>query len=258
MRPDMSQVLIERPRWAHAARYPRAYVRNKTDDGERGRNPLPTETWGPPRERMGGFYGDKEFSDHLGPLRRFLQSRVGRPWSKVKSEMAEQLRVTSTVQRHVMEHVRDYVWERTWFDDDGVMWGVDRYGRPDRVVSWSRPRFFVHPRSGLLERMPTSRPRKTNAPPDPNVRTIVADRFQHRRVNGIWFEVELAPLPESAHRSWRLGPPVWDVAARREVRRRMSTFGDPEPMAVEWRRGFYARAMRQLSKRELRAVRAAR
>src|SRR5688572_20988260 len=104
MRSDMSEVLIERPRYAHAARYPRAWVRRRTRDDEGG----------PTKEKMGGFYREKSFDDHLGPLRRFLQCRVGRPWSKVHAEMAEHLRVTSTVQRHVMEHVRQYVWTNTW------------------------------------------------------------------------------------------------------------------------------------------------
>lgn len=245
MRPDMHEVLIERPRWAHAARYPRAYARNRTADDEGG----------PSKEKMGGFYRDKHFDDHLGPLRRFLQSRVGRPWSKVHAEMAEHLRVTSTVQRHVMEHVRQYVWTSTWFDEDGELWGMSGHGGLGRVAAWGRtPAFYVHPRTGLLQRLPNVARKKKKDSPDPNVRTVVPDRFQHRRIEGVWFEVELAPLPVHPQITWRLGPPVWDVVARRAVRNRMSTYGDPEPMAVEWRRGFYARAMRQLSKKEIRRL----
>lgn len=248
MRPDMSKILIERPRYAHAARYPRALVANRTRDDEGG----------PTKERMGGFYAEKTFDDHLGPLRRFLTSRIGRPWSKVKSEICAQLRVTSTVQRHVMQHVRDYVWERTWIDEDGEIWGADRYGAPSRPVVWSRPGFFVHPRSGLLLPMPRAKPKRAPASSaSPHVRTIVEDRLEHRRVDGVWFEVELDELPPNPDDAWKLGLPVWDVVARRRVRRRMTTFGDPHPMAKLWARGLYARAMRQLSKREIRRASAA-
>ncbi len=251
MRPDMSEVLIERPRYGHALRYPRAWTRNRwttTDDDH-----------GPRVEAMGGFYREKNFDDHLGPLRRYLQSNVGRPWSKVRSEMAEHLRPASTVQRHVMEHVWGFVIERTWHDEAGVLWGSDPYGRPTIVGgAWSRrSQFYVHPKTGLLLRAPmTPRKRKKDrrqAEVDPNVRWV-SPRLQHRKIDGIWFEVELAPLPESTRSPWSLGPPVWDVAARRLVRRRGLVWNDPHSMADEWRQGRYASAMRQLSRKEIRAA----
>ncbi|MFX8308882.1 hypothetical protein ABTL21_19880, partial [Acinetobacter baumannii] len=43
----------------------------------------------------------KDLNENLGPLRRFLERQVGRPWNDVYSEIARNLRVTSTVQQHV-------------------------------------------------------------------------------------------------------------------------------------------------------------
>ena len=147
MRPDMSNVLVERPRWAHAARYPRAHMRNRA-----GADP-------PARERMSG-YGDKQLNENLAPLRRFLRSRVGRPWRKVHAEIAAQLSVTSAVQKHVLDHLREYVVTSTYVQD-GVIWGPDRWGRPGPVsLHHRRVTFFVDPRSALLCVVDTARKKR--------------------------------------------------------------------------------------------------
>ena len=57
------------------------------------------------RER-GGF---KILNENLAPLRRYLEAQVGRPWDKVYSEIAANLRVSSTVQQHVRDHLTDFV-----------------------------------------------------------------------------------------------------------------------------------------------------
>jgi hypothetical protein len=57
------------------------------------------------RER-GGF---KVLNENLAPLRRYLEVQVGRPWDKVYSEIAANLRVSNTVQQHVRDHLKDFV-----------------------------------------------------------------------------------------------------------------------------------------------------
>ena len=57
------------------------------------------------RER-GGF---KVLNENLAPLRRYLEAQVGRPWDKVYSEIAANLRVSNTVQQHVRDHLKDFV-----------------------------------------------------------------------------------------------------------------------------------------------------
>ena len=74
MRSDMHELLVERPRWAHRARYPRAYVRNRFS----GNDP-------PAREALSrSRYGDKQLSENFSPLIRFLRHHVGRPWSHIQ------------------------------------------------------------------------------------------------------------------------------------------------------------------------------
>ena len=54
----------------------------------------------------GGF---KQLNENLSPLRRYLEKQVGRPWDKVFSEIASVLRADSTVQKHVRDHIWDFV-----------------------------------------------------------------------------------------------------------------------------------------------------
>src|SRR5881397_250517 len=68
----------------------------------------------PRREGMTRWLkGDgKAFGEHLAPLRRFLEKSVGRRWDKVYSEICSHLRPTSTIQKHVRDHLWDYVADR--------------------------------------------------------------------------------------------------------------------------------------------------
>ena len=252
MRADMHEVIIERPRWAHADTYPRAYVRNLfgTPRSQRALVERGDDADAPTRERMGTGYREKQLSENLQPLVRFLRSRVGKPWAKVRSEIAEHLRVTSAVQKHVMDHLKEYVITSTWIGSDGRIWGPDRWGRPKPIVPSHRPDFYVHPKTGLLAEAPTrARKARRKVADDPLVRRISPTR-QLRRIDGIWFDVELRKLPPGPT-AWTSGPYVHDVVARCQTRSNTYPGRDDEPMRMEWRTGYYAFAKRQLSKREI-------
>ncbi len=75
----------------------------ENDDGE----PLRALRGG--REPMRGPAKTKWLNENLAPLKRFLGKQVGRPWDKVYSEIAENLKPTSTVQQHVRDHIEDFV-----------------------------------------------------------------------------------------------------------------------------------------------------
>src|SRR5688572_18520095 len=44
----------------------------------------------------------KAFSDKLSPAERWLESQIGRPWSKVRSELFERFDTRTTAGRHVV------------------------------------------------------------------------------------------------------------------------------------------------------------
>src|SRR5262245_57603479 len=102
MREDMAKVIVERPRhkgWAWAR--PKGYKRRLTRYGGDA----------PTREgiKQPWMNGKKFLNEHLGPLRRYLDSQVGRPWDKVFSEICAHIDRSSAVQDHVRDHVADYV-----------------------------------------------------------------------------------------------------------------------------------------------------
>lgn len=149
MRKDMAKIIVERPRrgdpaWAKPGRT-RAL---EDDDGapyrDRARAPRRTR---PERSKM--------LNENLAPLERYLGKQVGRPWRKVYSEIAANLKPTSTVQQHVRDHLEDFVAVKTHMVA-GVVHAQPRFGGPRPLTSDWRP-YFVHPRTGLLKRNPDGR-----------------------------------------------------------------------------------------------------
>jgi len=189
MREDMARVIVERPR-----------IRPR--NGERkGRTQaledLPSHEGMRRPHRLSGRW--KTLNETLNPLCRFLERQVGRPWNKVYAEIAERLRVDSTVQQHVRDHVGDFVavdprLRAGWAFTPGV--GMER-----APCLWYQP-LYVDPRDGILKRSANhpfakaerrAAARESAAPSD---RVALAHGRELRRINGIWYEVRLAPLPE--------------------------------------------------------------
>lgn len=158
MRKDMSEIIIERPRYGH-----------RDGDGKgRYRSKLRTDpdcfALKEPMWRRGHT---KSLNENLAPLRRFLLRRVGRPWDAVWSELREHLSPNSTVQKHVYDHVLQYV-ERNPVFIDGIPHAPAASGpKRDRywpIGSWWRGGFYVCPRTGLLRLAKRTARRRTNEP----------------------------------------------------------------------------------------------
>lgn len=245
MRDDMFEVIIERPRWASRARYPRSLRRREAHATKHNPESL-------------GFvasvrYGDKWLNDNVAPLRRYLERQVNRPWDKVWSEICAKLRTASAVQQHVRDHVADFVALKT-FMRDGVVWDA-QYGRflgsAPLPLAQSRSALYVDPRSGLLRRNKHAdgqtyktgkRQREREARERAKRMREIAPNLQaHRFGERGWWEVVLAPTELSSHEIQRQRLDV--VVA--------TGFSDLPPHLLYGRRGVYAIAKRQLSKREI-------
>jgi hypothetical protein len=103
MRADMAKVIVERPRKMGGSYHrPKGYQRQLKRYGEDGP---------PAREGIKARWQGrtKYLNEHLGPLRRYLDSQVGRPWNQVFSEICAHIDRNSAVQDHVRDHVEDYV-----------------------------------------------------------------------------------------------------------------------------------------------------
>ncbi len=182
MRDDMAKVIVERPRHRdHSGRKGRALAIEDLPQHEGMRRPHLLRGWG------------KGLNENLQPLRRYLERQVGRPWDKVYAEIARNLRVDNTVQQHVRDHLRDYVavTPRRVF---GGWWSRSRSGL------WYQP-LYVDPVTGLLcrtDRLPgekASRRAKRHRPLEAPARIELAPDRELRLIEGLWYEVRLAPMP---------------------------------------------------------------
>lgn len=156
MRSDMSKVIVERPRLRfplkNGSAYPRGRMKNRfASDLEDA----------PLTEAMGGVYREKRLNENLQPLVRFLRSRVGKHWNTVHSEISERLSVTSAVQKHVLDHLKDYVHLHVKVAGRVVLFL--EYGGWRKLESHGMHlRFYVHPKSHCLELAPLRARKKKN------------------------------------------------------------------------------------------------
>ena len=91
----------------------------------------------------------KYLSDHLGPLRRLLRSKVGQPWNDVYSELRQRLDRNTVTGLHVLSHLWDYVEQHVEMID-GVPYckGTRHHGR--QLGTGHRYEFYIHPETGIL------------------------------------------------------------------------------------------------------------
>jgi hypothetical protein len=241
MRADMAKVIVERPRRkGYAWHKPKGYQRRLRRYGEDGP---------PAREGIKACWQDhtKYLNEHLGPLRRYLDKQVGRPWDKVFSEICAHIDRSSAVQDHVRDHVADYVTTHVILID-GVPCngeGGRNYGQPLHQLRY-RP-WYVCPRTGLLRRIKTAsrkqprRPRKASPP-----RYIpVSENLQCRFLDGAWHLVTLKPLPTPP--SHRERCTALDVLLNLQVAQLT-----PLKARQNYGAAVYAVAVRRLARKELR------
>ena len=169
MRPDMSKVIVERPRRGSRMRNHKSAL--ALDPGR-----IDDERYiDPPKPRHSG---QKWLNENLGPLRRYLEGNVGRPWSKVYAEIRVTLDSRKATGLHILQHLSDFVECDTWLDGKTVMvWG--RRWRAAQPVTG----LYVHPVSGLLRKAP-DRTRARRAREVTEVK--VGDHIICRLIDGVW------------------------------------------------------------------------
>lgn len=185
MRGDMAKVIVERPRrgWDGGHKKPKYEL-----------DALPT------KEGMRrGIIGGKYLNENLSPLRRFLASQIGRPWSKVYAEICAHLRPANVVQQHVRSHLADFVALNLSINRDGEL--EQPHGWRWR---WGRQALYVDPRDGLLKRTVSEKEwrrwalqrRQKSALEKAHADKVVVDTMKELvRLDGVWYAVDYVPLP---------------------------------------------------------------
>jgi hypothetical protein len=241
MRSDMAKVIVERPRirgwaWKKAKGY-RRRLRRLWDEGA----PVREGIKAPWRERT------KILNEHLGPLRRYLNSQIGRPWDKVFSEICAHINRNSAVQDHVRDHVDDYVTLHVLLID-GVPCsgkGGRGYGEPLYLSRRWKP-WYVCPRSGLLKKVKPPPRAGASKPGDNDVPRYVriSETLQCRLIDGAWHLVTLKRLPAF---------PQWSKE-RDVLLDRLVSVLDPATAQNHYGAAVYAVGMRRLARRDLRQL----
>jgi hypothetical protein len=184
MRKDMNKVLVERPRRG-------GYGTRKGRKADPDLLPSKEGMRAPHVRNWGG----KELNENLSPLRRFIESRVGRLWDKVYSEICENLRADNTVQQHVRDHVEDFVAIRTSMVDGEVV--IYHKYRSPILLKNSFIGLYVHPVTGVLLRNKMKLTRRQErkvwkdqkAAEEASKIHVAKDGTEYRKVDGLWYEV---------------------------------------------------------------------
>jgi hypothetical protein len=203
---------------------------------------------------MRAGYQHRALNENLNPLRRYLRAQVGRPWSKVYSEIAGNIDRRNTVQQHIYQHLDQFVATKVEWQDDRL---VDlTHGPWNWNASTLRQEMYVDPRTGLLRvnknyrawrRISRENAAEEQAKIDARRRTLSELRQLHL-LDGEWYEVQLARLPDRANLQAR----CFDVIAKKMIPRD-EWFYSEERRRLYGSSGVYAVSKRQLSRREKQA-----
>lgn len=99
--------------------------------------------------RMPYGHNRKSLNENLNPLRRYLEANVGKKWDKVFSDICKNIKLDSAVQKHVRDHVFDYVHVNVEIGEKGQVLGQRRYGGTIRELFDKD--MYVHPETGILK-----------------------------------------------------------------------------------------------------------
>lgn len=252
MRADMFKVIVERPRSGSRMRWSSA-----------DRRYLNSEEAPPKLGIRRGHLRSKWLNEHLGPLRKFLARRAGRPWDVVYSEICAVIANRSTVKQHVLSHIPDLVAIDTKLVD-GQVYGPT-WRTPFTPLRDLTQGLYVDPLTGVLrrndQRVTSGQRRREHekrkqAELDARRRTLSPTEQLHR-VDGVWYYVRLARLPEGRkearivdgqRRETIVYDKRWDMLLKAAVSSKdRTTSGD-----LYGRPGLHAVAKRQLGFHELR------
>ena len=236
MRSDMHKVICEEPRHG-GGREKHSRRANLSDE------------FLPRTEGMRRPHRDRKwFGEHLGPLRRWLRSQLGRAWDDVYREACAVIKPDSVVRNHIKFHLLQFVQRHTFVQGGRVWCFTTGWQGNEKLVEenashWAP--FYVHPQTGLLceaQLLPRSRRRDHEAELRAKTQRWLSENTLLRQLNGIWFECAVEFFPANFVRGDE--PTQFDLAERRLIS--LSQANDVYGKRV------FCLAKRQLSRRELR------
>ena len=92
----------------------------------------------------------KDLTDNLGPLKRFLEVKKGQYWDKVYSELCQKMDKRPVIGLHLFDHLSSYVCTDAFIVNGKVYSMSWQAGERELVSTPFWPRYYVHPKSGVL------------------------------------------------------------------------------------------------------------
>jgi hypothetical protein len=208
MRKDMFKVIVEKERWNSQEKFDnktsRKYLNsfkpnsnNKEDwdewEDENRLSHLPKKVTGSKPQG----WNRKELNENLNPLKGFINSRVGQKWDDVWSEICQEINSNSTVQKHVLDHAKDYVETNCYYDNQNRVWTNTSSGpmlvSPVTYYKYSS-KHYVEPETGILRKVQIIHNKKKKEKPIDRVE--IGNNQQLHKINGIWYCVTLKEFPK--------------------------------------------------------------
>lgn len=190
MRKDLAKVLTEKPRNGSNSRNLKTRFReNGYDDREDWEDKYSLPKHGKMlmhNRDLGPWNEDKEFTDHLSPLKRWVEAQVGRNWDKVYSEIRKYLPNTNKQNHHLIDtHLMDFI-ERSVTvvktEKGRKVYSRDRHGEREL---WDGD-VYVDPETHILMKYKGNQYPKTNyrhwkEPESKTIRPLGSDEFLEKR-----------------------------------------------------------------------------
>ncbi|GEM_PF-862854 len=181
----------------------------------------------------------KHFSDHLGPLRRWLYSKIGQPWDAVYKELCQQIETKTLIGQHLLVHVWQFL-ERDVELIDEVPYNKKRYSYSERrQLGYWRDQLYVHPDTGIVclaKRKPNKDIKKRHNKRDDLV--VIDPYHQYRKLDDLWYLVTLQDIPP-------MGKPT-DVVLKTSIQTGIAW--------QEYGREVYAVSKQQCGKKEIKFI----
>ena len=187
MRSDMAKVIVERPRIF--SRHP-----SRKKGYRKSLQSVPVDELPRGEPMLGRWKGRSRYlNEHLGPMRRFLRSNIGRPWNKVHQELCEHVSFDNAVQAHVLVHIYEYVNLHVEVEDKATV-----YSKSHRWYTFKleEDTMYVCPNSGILKVVQANR---RHSPAD-RIRKDAG--VQYLKLDNIWWEVHLSSTENVRHDRW--------------------------------------------------------
>lgn len=188
MRSDMPKVITECYRHGRGNSYKIHRNSKRNADIENAPQKESMRKWAKSRDI------EKDFGEHLGPLRRFIASKVGHKWDDVFSEICKSLNVNSQTHNHIIQHMYDTLEKDTFLGEDGHPYVLSYNGprRADIETRWwnQQDRFYVCPETGIIKKVKYIPRTEKEYPP---FYKIVADDSVLIQIKNIWYMVSVHP-----------------------------------------------------------------